>query len=381
MDFQTWVIKWIAGVPNVNGSSQTDGNFKLVGVQACHAGSCTIETLNSQPFLKSGMKQQPLNGYSDALGSITVPIPAGNSMSQAGTSNNFHKGTDPVFYFTQSVLIPSSANNLNLSCVSNCPTAASFAANSLNSTGTQTQFGSGANRETYTFGAQGLLDSSNSSVVASASLNNSYPQGVSQFGRFFNSSDLLSGASCPAGSGYCEPSPSGSNFSYYTYQTGKNQWNQTMWLKKSDGTVVSFDPPVSATYNVPQNASVGGIFDGKNVQIQFNGFGNLGIPGTCVDGLTNAAADCSSGNARFVPAFALTDGTTLSMGGKSVLVKALNSEIRLASTSCGTLSTSSVTNTTPIDNSGDPTLSTDSTYIGAAPSVTTAPAVIDGVLQ
>src|ERR1700719_253034 len=107
----------------------------------------------------------------------------------------------------------------------------------------------------------------------------------------------------PGGS-ICQPA---NPATYYTWQTGPNQWNQSLWL--TDGTsVVAFDPPQNIAYTVPTGSAYGS-YDGLPILLQFNGFGNLsGIPGTCVNPVNNAPVDCSTPNARNVPTFSLPDG-------------------------------------------------------------------------
>ncbi|HEY4039337.1 MAG TPA: hypothetical protein VGM15_10985, partial [Burkholderiaceae bacterium] len=175
---------------------------------------------------------------------------------------------------------------------------------------------------------------------------------------------------------------------YYTWQTGSNQWSQSLWLTKaSDNSVVPFDAPQNIPYTVPTGTSYG-TFAGKSILLQFNGFGNLsGIPGYCVDPVTNATVNCSQ-NARYVPMFSIPDGATMTLAGTPavpLIVKALDAEIRLknlgasASSACASMSLSAMT--LPSGGTHDPSNSGDSEYLGTMPAVTGAPKVIDGVVQ
>jgi hypothetical protein len=326
----------------------------------------------------------PVNAWADALGNLTIPLPVGSSMQAAGA--NFHADSDPVYYYSQSTVLPSSGNAIPaLYCLSNCPTHTSLAAAAADTSPfmispfaaqTNQQWGNGANEITYTFGATGLQDGTGSPVIAAA-LSNPMWQGGVNSGRMFTTDLANTGSNCPTGVSFCEP-PSPSE--YYTYQTGTNQWNQTMWLTKADNSVVSFDPPQAASYTVPTGSAYGS-WAGKVIQLQFNGFGNLnGIPGYCVDPQTNAEVSCAPAT-RFVPAFALVDGSTLTIGGQQVVTKALDSELRLVSKACGAMSTAGVTATLPTTQPNNPTLTSDPAYIGSAPAVNGSPSVVDGVLQ
>lgn len=377
-DFRNWVMQWDSALVISRNGTPVTGNFKVVGMQDCSTGNCMTSTFSSATPVLQGFKQMPINAWAEALGSLTIPLPAGSTMQTAGT--NYHADSDPVYYYSQSTVLPSSASALTLYCLSNCPTHASLvsAANSGSpfAAPTNQQWGMGTAQESYSFGASGLLDSTASAVVAGA-IGNPMWQGGINSGRMFTSSLANSGTSCPMNVTFCEP-PTPTD--YYTYQTGANQWNQSMWLTTSGGNVVSFDPPQSASFTVPSGAAYGS-WAGKSVQLQFNGFGNLsGIPGNCVDPQTNATVNCTP-STRFVPAFALADGSALTLGSQAVLTKALDSELRLASQSCGTLNTATVTATLPTTLPNNPTVANDSAYIGSAPDVTGTPSVIDGVLQ
>jgi len=102
--------------------------------------------------------------------------------------------------------------------------------------------------------------------------------------------------------------------------------------------------------------------------------------------------DCSTANSRYVPMFSLPDGTTMTLPATSstaatpLIVKALDAEVRLKnlgaslpSSPCASMTLTTMT--LPSGGLHDPTSSTDSEYLGTMPTVTTAPKVIDGVLQ
>jgi hypothetical protein len=304
---------------------------------------------------------------------------------------------DAVYYYTQSTVIPgSSGEPTALYCLSQCPTAAALSAFAAgtnpspfgNSTGQQWFSAPSANTVTYAFGAPGLTESGSAMVLESAT---QYPSGSMyangiMTGRMFVTA-FAGSANCPTGM-VCEP---GNPAVYYTWQTGSNQWSQSLWLTKaSDGSVVPFDAPQNVAYTVPTGTAYG-TFAGKSILMQFNGFGNLfGIPGYCVDPVNNATVDCSTANSRYVPMFSIPDGATMTLpatlttAATPLIVKALDAELRLNQTSqspspCATMTLTPLT--LPSGGLHDPTSSTDSEYLGTMPTVTAAPKVIDGVLQ
>ena len=58
-----------------------------------------------------------------------------------------------------------------------------------------------------------------------------------------------------------------------------------------------------------------GTHAGSTIILHYSGFGHLGgVPGACLDADTYAEVACT-GNARFVPAFTIPDGTAAQPSG------------------------------------------------------------------
>src|SRR6202034_2329699 len=331
----------------------------------------------------------PMSGYAQSYGgNINIP--------QTGAA---HVPSDAVYYYLQSTVIPGSVA-LSLQCLSQCPTAAALAAlasgNSQASpcgNNTDQQWGSApsANTVSYAFDAGGLEDVSGAApvpmVLEQASQfpsGSMYAQNGINTGWLFDTPLTL--ANCPSGTPagtVCQPA---NPARYYTWQTGAQQWNQSLWL--TSGTkVVPFDPPQNINYTVPMGAAYGS-YAGLPILLQFDGYGNLnGISNICVDPVTNATVDCSVPNASSVPMFSIPDGTTLLLPVPStpLIVKALNAELRLldvgpsAASPCASMTLTPVT--PPSGGTHDPSSSADSDYLGTEPTVTAPPKVIDGVVQ
>lgn len=142
---------------------------------------------------------------------------------------------------------------------------------------------------------------------------------------------------------------------YYTWETGSNEWNQYRGLIDSDGNAVVFDPPIRLDYTHT---------DGVRYSLQYEGGGELhGIPWQQVEGTD-----------RWYPLITIPDGSVLSSEGTDYYVKGLEIEQQLQSLN--------------IDECSELTLQTleapPATYVdpevGSLPSVTDAPKVIKGVL-
>jgi hypothetical protein len=375
-----WVMQW----------SSSGANFTVVGIQTCDSNGCVtaavspVATVNSTAF-----NALPISGFANSYGgNINIP-----------STGSPHTTADAVFYYNQSTVIPGTAA-LTLHCLSQCATGAQLAGYSAASlttpfaNGTATQWfsaASSANTVTYTFGAAGLVDAASAAVILEQA--SQYPSGSPyaqngiQSGWLLES--MLTNANCPAGmpsGSVCQPA---NPTTYYTWQTGSNQWNQSLWLT-TGGNVVAFDPPQNIAYTVPTGSAYG-AYSGLPILLQFNGFGNLGgIPGSCVNPTDNSVEDCSKSGASYLPTFSIPDGTTMtlpSLTGSTttpLVVKALNGEILLKSLGSGAAQCSSMTLTPltlPAGGLHDPTNASDSEYLGTMPTVTAAPKVIDGVVQ
>jgi hypothetical protein len=387
--WSNWIVQW-------NNTNQT---LTVTGTQTCGSNGCVPATFanNATATINvSFLANSPVTGWSDSFGgNLNIP--------STGTT---HTGTDAVYYYTQSTVIPgSSGEPTALYCLSQCPTAVALAAFPTggssatpfgNSTAQQWFTAPSTNTVTYAFGATGLLESSTPMVLEQASQypsNSMYAQNGIMTGRLFAAP--LATATCPS---WLSPAPAScvqepaNPTVYYTWQTGPNQWSQSLWLTKaSDSSVVQLDAPQNIPYVVPTGTAYG-TYAGKSILLQFNGFGNLfGIPGYCVDPVTNATVDCTP-NARYVPMFSIANGTTMTLPAASgtaavpLIVKALDAEVRLKNLGAGAAQCASMT-LTPLTlpsgagNLHDPSSSTDIDYLGTMPTVTAAPKVIDGVLQ
>jgi hypothetical protein len=375
-----WVMQW----------SSSGASFTVVGIQTCDNNGCVTSAVSPTAAVNAtAFNARPISGYANSYGgNLNIP-PTGSP----------HTTADAMFYYNQSTMIPGAAA-LTLYCLNQCPTAAQLAGYSAASlttpfaNGTDAQWfsaPSSANTVTYTFGGRGLVDAASAPVILEQAsqypANSPFAQNGIQTGWLLDSA--LTNANCPSGmpaGSICQPA---NPATYYTWQTGPNQWNQSLWLT-TGGSVVAFDPPQNIAYTVPTGSAYG-AYSGLPLLLQFNGFGNLqGLPGSCVNPTDNSAEPCSTSGSSYLPAFSIPDGATMtlpSLTGSTttpLIVKALNGEILLKSLGTGAAQCSSMTLTPLTLPSGglhDPTSSSDSEYLGTMPTVTAAPKVIDGVVQ
>ena len=377
--FNNWVMQWNSGA----------GNFTIVGIQNCGNNGCVTSTLSPVATVNAdAFDTVPVSGWANSYGgNMNIP-PTGSP----------HAASDAAFYYTQTTVVPGTTA-LTLYCLNQCPTGAQLTAYSAGGStpfanGTDSQWFSApdlAHTVSYTFSSAGLTDSNSVPVILEQA--SQYPSGSPYAQNGIQTGWLvdtpLTNANCPQGvpSGtVCQPA---NPTTYYTWQTGPNQWNQSLWLTHG-GQVVPFDPPQNIAYTVPSGSAYG-TYAGLPILLQFNGFGNLsGIPGSCVNPTNNAPVDCSTSGASYIPMFSIPDGTTMtlpSLDGTTttpLIVKALNGAILLKSLGSNAAQCSSMTLTPLTLPSGglhDPSSSSDADYLGTMPTVTSAPKVIDGVLQ
>ncbi len=376
-----WQVVW----------ASNPGGFTLIGQQSCGNNGCVISQINPPVVLTAAaMNSVAINAWSDAFGgNITIPPGTGST----------HAASDSISYYTQQTVVPGAQGApSSLVCLSQCPDAGSLTGfpggSPFNSqTAQQWYSAQSGNTVSYTFDGGGLKQGGVAMVVedpAKFSQGSQFQNGIST-GRLFPSLVTSAPTVCPPqGTPPCVHEPDSPSV-YYTWQTGPNAWNQSIWLTHS-AQVVAFDPPVIIPYTVPANIASNqpyGDWATKAIQLQFGGFGNLwGIPGNCVSPVDNTPVDCSVANSRYVPQFSLPDGATMNATATTppLIVKALNTELRLKvlappgqnGSPCSGLALSPLSPPT----SGDVNvLGSNLLNTSTAPTVSGAPKVIDGIVQ
>lgn len=157
----------------------------------------------------------------------------------------------------------------------------------------------------------------------------------------------------------------------YRWETGHNSWNKLTAVKNAAGAFVSFDKPLQFTYDhtTAKDANADTAYDGKTFRLNYGGNGDLrGIP---------SGPDASG---RWHSDFAIKDGTAMGpTTGTEFVIKAREEEKKLKADvgACSALVINQPA--TPLPTGVDSTFSTFNN--GAMPTVTAAPAVIEGEVQ
>jgi hypothetical protein len=337
-------------------------------------------------------------GYSNMLGGdFTI---TSSQMATLGPNSQ-------VQTLTQDVVYPSEFAALGgMKCLSNCPTAADIALSNAATVDTPVSpfayttigwaFWPGRALYNYTLNAStgNLMDAAAAAVISTATSGNNW-YGINS-GHMVATTDLaLLNAAVLARTGRA----AAYNYTqadidtlptYYEWQTGPN-WMQLTTLKDASGAPVRFDPPLDVTYVVPSDTAKYGTTAGAAVTLQYSEFGNLwGIPSSCIDSVTNLSCTFSGtgatapANQRWTPEFSIPNGSIVTAGTTSYLVKALQKEVRLAEVPVATCEKAGLTvpgvGTVPLPGN-DPTVSATATSIGAMPTFNPQPAprVIHGV--
>lgn len=361
----------------------TAGKIKVTGRFECGQNGCQQQSFDTEVdgSISYFATRGGVRGFSQSLGGeVFIDVNGVDTIDANATT---------VVYRTQDLVYPSDMP-ATLYCLNDCPTAAGITAlinqtaqtpMTLPNNWAPTPAGSVVS---YTTSNGILTDGASAQVVTT---DREALQGVPMYnngirsGRLFT--DLASTQCDSDSSNYCDNKVFNLD-TYYVWETGPNNWNQFAAVKNAQGEFVQFDAPQQFSYTVPQGARYG-EFAGQNIVLEYGGFGNLwGIPGHCVSFLTNQPVSCDTGNARYVPAFAIPGGATITRNGHTYLVKWLEREIRFArqdAAQCAALSlpaNGDITLPTAQDIN-DPSDSSDSVhYIGTKPDIDAAPRVIQG---
>jgi hypothetical protein len=400
----TTTLDGIKNVPFYYWTNGSNSEMKWDGTNLIITGTMsnngTVTPLSPTQVFNPGSTWN-ISGWSQSLGGQLTIITRDNTGAFVAPSS-----ASVVSYLTESVLSPGGAGwPASLYCINGCPATGATFINGLNGTGspyldiTVDNFGGGtvnqssqwnsnpvqvANILSYNAdAATGLLGSGGNSVVWTSATSPSSQQFSNGFssGRMVDSSGLASlQCNSTGGSGtthYCPNRIDGVDTTY-VWETGSNSWNKFSGLKNG-GVYVSFDPPLPMAYSVP--SSVPG-FANANLILQYNGFGDLqGIPGKCINPVTNAEVPCANDNStRWVAAFTIAEGASVTSDGITYYVKPLEQELRLskvADSNCSSLTLPTILDAALPGISGwsDPSIN------GAVPVVTGAPRVIHGVVQ
>jgi hypothetical protein len=358
-----------------------NGTINANGSPGCSGGSCVLvprdpSSQNNPPIAVLRSQKRVLPGTSDATAAAASPLVCTGAC--IGTNGSYVETSNPWGSVSTSNPVTYSYN---------------ASTGELTVTGGNTQGGSPVNTGAISaptsnwYNTQALIPSSDTTS--------------------------LNAIKCSGGNQYCGwTADEKLTTSYYGFNVGPNRWDNTEYLL-SGSTPVQFDAPINLTYTVNQSGSP---VNGKTVSTQYQGNGQLNIPGHCIDRYnTSKSVDCNSGdwsnkfyvNDYIVPPWkgTLNDKTSPSATevnqatmtnkddtNKTYLVKWLRKGVLFSSqdvtgningSNCNGLSTPNVGDLSMPSladwkNPADPA---STNYIGSWTDPSGAPAVINGVVQ
>ena len=381
--------------------------FIVMGEQRCDQSGCQLSNLapavSLDPSLWANMGG--VQAWSQSLGGDLF-------IDLSGVGGGIDSAAITVVYHVQDLVYPDdSTMPATLYCANDCPTAASLQAyftqgngGSVESPYVAASYNNFqpvplAGLTVYHVAGAVLSDSGNQPVIdTNAADYQSYPQYQNGLmsGRLFAT---LSDAQCPGGAtppNYCDYQVNSAG-TYYEWQTGPGSWNQFAAVKDASGSFVHFDAPLNVNFTVPPDAAYG-TYGGTAIVLQYNGFGELwGIPGSCVSQTTNLPVDCSTANSRYVPQFVIpydptaapqrgVVSTTAAGVSTTYLVKWLQREIRFAVKPASVCTNDHLQAPSGVQlpvaaSLKNPSDSSSDIYLGAQPTLTSAPRVIQGTVE
>jgi hypothetical protein len=117
---------------------------------------------------------------------------------------------------------------------------------------------------------------------------------------------------------------------FYTWETGTEDWQKLTVLVDSDNSSVSFDPPMIVKYTHSGTSSNSGKnYDNASFYLEYGGFGDLwGVPSYCVSTATGEKTSCAGSDTRWVNEFVVpaTSIATQAGGTTEYVVKPLEVE-------------------------------------------------------
>ncbi|MBF0132417.1 MAG: hypothetical protein HQL75_07515 [Magnetococcales bacterium] len=304
------------------------------------------------------------------------------------------KASDTVkaIFHRQEMVQPGSAAYTSLPtallCGQNCPDPTAMSATEgsspfftdKNMGGVPTGGDVSSNFFTYGFDKNAMvLQYGGTNVVTTAS-NAQFQWGIHSGPLFENSAANLDALKCEWDSSFVCPWQAWDKLdTFYTWETGPNDWNKFSALKDASGTFLRFDPPLMVTYEHQWTAA-----DTAKYNLEYAGFGSLnGIPGRCVGHDSDEDVACGP-QTRWVPDFSISTGTVVSdKDGNTYLVKGLDVEERMIKddSGCTNLSIEEQSLPTSVTWTDDTDPATRLGASGALTNLPEAPAVISGTLQ
>ena len=362
-NYNQWIVNYLTVADDGVGA---DGFYK-VGGQSWSENGPTVDNLS--PSLITLSSNEILNMYSNQLG--------GNIQ--------YVQGDDEITFFEQSYVNGSetgsgqllNSGSVTLVCYERCPIGTLSASDLQNFDGANSPYSTNANTLadaiSYTFSTTGsnaltLVRSSNSEPVryASGLTVQQLETANSPFSWGVNTGAMVTSTVAATLTNPWDIYNADLVTEFYTWETGLNQWNQLQVVRDSDSNIVTFQKPLEFAYqhsDANDRSNDAGDYDGQTYFVSYGGNGDFwGIP------FENTGGD------RWYPLFNIDDGVAMDGGNYVIKAREIEQSMAAAPGQCGALTLADPAAVVPTSTVG-------SADIGDMPTVTSEPAVIDGVIQ
>ena len=370
-------IYWDGSVFKINGEE----NSSTYMMEDVSESTLTLDS-NTVPY--------GLHFYSQALGGdgsvqLTYGSPPNHLTPAAPNSST------SVIFNTRESVFPGDSVPSKLACYERCPDPATIASGTeqtvfRNFQGTDNA--SATNAYIYSFDntTSGMVlkqDNDSASVVLS-SANSNLQWGVHSGLLFDNTTANYNSLRCSwDNNSICPWDGRQSLSTFYTWETGTNDWQKLTVLVASDNSSVKFEPPMNVKYTHSGTSSNSGkSYDNASFYLEYGGFGDLwGLPSFCINRKDGEKVSCANDQSTryvediLVPAYA--DVTQTKDGTTNYIVKPLEIEQTMKKASSASVCTGAGL------AFGDISLPDESGYTApdmtAMPTVEGPPAVVGGV--
>jgi len=307
------------------------------------------------------------------------------------TTPSAPSGSTNVNFNTRESVFPGDSVPSKLACYSQCPNPATLASGDqqtafYNFQGTDNASATNAYMYSFDNTTNGMVlkqdNDSASAVLASA--NQNFEWGLQSGILFDNTTANYNSLRCSWDNNSICPWDARTDLSsFYTWETGTQDWNKLTILLASDNSSVRFDPPMSVKYTHSGTSSnTGKSYDNVSFYLEYGGFGNLwGLPSFCINRKNGEKVSCANDDSTryiediMVPAYA--DVTQTADGSTNYIVKPLEIEQTMRKASSASVCTDAGL------AFGDISLPDESEYtppgLTAMPTVEGPPAVVGGV--
>ncbi|MBI2399976.1 MAG: hypothetical protein HYV23_02800 [Deltaproteobacteria bacterium] len=364
---KTMTLDEIKGIPlqMFDNASGTEYRIEWNGTSFMKTGTMNRTTwlwedlAPQQELSLSALNMTELNMWSNSLGgSVQIKLESCSWNNLTGKFSCSADASTGVVFYLENMVYPSDTIPATLACMENCPDPAAINGSSpyFDTNSYQNQSvaptDSSLQYKSYAFDTASMLLKSAGSPLVQTSANDSHQWGVMSGPLFEPTTANLNQLACSWNtSNTCAWQARSNLDTFYTWETGVNNWNQFTAVS-SGGTYLTFEQPLSVKYTRTS--------------------------GKCVDRDSGTDTACGP-DTRWIPEFSIPAGTTVIDGSDNTteyIVKPLEMEQRMQSVATSNCSGITLTSYTLPSLSGytDPN-------IGAEPDVTDAPAVIGGVLQ